>query len=161
MLSSLLILASVPSTATKLRAFHQQNAAQCSCAVGELRGKVSVIQGEAGCLWLCECARKGLCVCVCVEILGVCFFISYLPSFLLFPFMCQAFVFFPLLFSSPLTLSVCLTPCCPQTLPPGAQYNINTYVTHPWVFRDAETGAVLLVNSVEVFYPKVCLCVCE
>lgn len=41
-----------------------------------------------------------------------------------------------------------------KTLAPGAQSDINTYVTHPWVFRDAETGAVLLVNSVEVFYPK-------
>ncbi|XP_050729910.1 von Hippel-Lindau disease tumor suppressor-like isoform X2 [Eriocheir sinensis] len=41
-----------------------------------------------------------------------------------------------------------------KTLPPGAEYNVNTYVTHPWVFRDAETGATLLVNSEEVFFPK-------
>lgn len=41
-----------------------------------------------------------------------------------------------------------------KTLLPRAEYDVNTYVTHPWVFRDAETGAVLLVNSEEVFFPK-------
>ncbi|XP_071517189.1 uncharacterized protein [Panulirus ornatus] len=42
-----------------------------------------------------------------------------------------------------------------KTLIPGEAFKVNTFVTHPWIFRDAETTATLLVNSEEVFYPKV------
>lgn len=41
-----------------------------------------------------------------------------------------------------------------KTLIPGEAFKVNTFVTHPWIFRDAETTATLLVNSEEVFYPK-------
>lgn len=41
-----------------------------------------------------------------------------------------------------------------KVLAPGEIYKINTFVTHPWVFRDSETTAALVVNSEEVFYPK-------
>ncbi|XP_064103700.1 von Hippel-Lindau disease tumor suppressor-like isoform X1 [Macrobrachium nipponense] len=40
------------------------------------------------------------------------------------------------------------------TLKPGSAYKINTYVSHPWIFRDAETKAKLVVNSEEVYFPR-------
>lgn len=41
-----------------------------------------------------------------------------------------------------------------KTLARRERYKINTYVTHPWVFRDSETSSALVVNSEEAFYPK-------
>lgn len=40
------------------------------------------------------------------------------------------------------------------TLNPGDTYKLNTYVTHPFIFRDAETSAKLIINSDEVYFPK-------
>ncbi|XP_068215397.1 von Hippel-Lindau disease tumor suppressor isoform X2 [Palaemon carinicauda] len=40
------------------------------------------------------------------------------------------------------------------TLRPGSSYKINTYVSHPWIFRDAQTKAKLVVNSEEVYFPR-------
>ncbi|KAK3857541.1 hypothetical protein Pcinc_036212 [Petrolisthes cinctipes] len=39
-------------------------------------------------------------------------------------------------------------------LGPGQLYKVVTYITHPWIFRDAETNCKLLVNSQEIYYPK-------
>lgn len=40
------------------------------------------------------------------------------------------------------------------TLQPGGQYAVDTFVTHPWIFRDAETGYPLRADGQEVFYPQ-------
>ena len=41
-----------------------------------------------------------------------------------------------------------------QSVPPGHCFNINTYETHPWIFRDRVSRAKLVVNNKEVFMPK-------
>ncbi|XP_042223729.1 uncharacterized protein LOC121867735 isoform X2 [Homarus americanus] len=41
-----------------------------------------------------------------------------------------------------------------KTLYPGNQVEIQTYVTHPWVFRDTETRAAFVMDSERVFFPK-------
>ncbi|KAL2102206.1 hypothetical protein ACEWY4_001374 [Coilia grayii] len=36
---------------------------------------------------------------------------------------------------------------------PNGELKMNTYQTHPWVFRATENGAALTANQQEVFYP--------
>ncbi|MBN3283460.1 VHL disease, partial [Polyodon spathula] len=31
---------------------------------------------------------------------------------------------------------------------------MSTYLTHPWIFRDTDTGAKLLVNMKEIYFPE-------
>lgn len=35
----------------------------------------------------------------------------------------------------------------------GEAYPVTTFVTHPWVFKDADTGDHLLANGQDVFFP--------
>uniref|UniRef100_A0A1A9W2G6 von Hippel-Lindau disease tumour suppressor beta domain-containing protein n=1 Tax=Glossina brevipalpis TaxID=37001 RepID=A0A1A9W2G6_9MUSC len=42
-----------------------------------------------------------------------------------------------------------------QTLKPGAGIKINTYVKHPWIFRDRVTGERMHVKNKDVFWPQV------
>ncbi|XP_064649754.1 von Hippel-Lindau disease tumor suppressor-like [Lineus longissimus] len=42
-----------------------------------------------------------------------------------------------------------------KTLDPEQYFNINTYVGHPWIFRDSLTGDKLVVRLKEVFEPVV------
>ncbi|XP_018027900.1 von Hippel-Lindau disease tumor suppressor [Hyalella azteca] len=41
-----------------------------------------------------------------------------------------------------------------KTLPAQSKLSVNTYETHPWIFRDHQTRAKLVVNCQEVFTPK-------
>lgn len=41
-----------------------------------------------------------------------------------------------------------------RILRPGEQLEINTYKTHPWIFRDYWTGMSMHVNHQEVFWPE-------
>lgn len=41
-----------------------------------------------------------------------------------------------------------------KTLSPGGFVDVNTYVTHPWLFIDSETKDRLVVKSEEVFMPE-------
>ncbi|XP_051885906.1 von Hippel-Lindau-like protein [Pristis pectinata] len=36
---------------------------------------------------------------------------------------------------------------------PGGTLHMCTYRTHPWVFRDANTGDKLLINNDEIYFP--------
>ena len=38
-------------------------------------------------------------------------------------------------------------------IPPFKGTSMNTYVTHPWIVRDANTGYPLLLNGKSVFHP--------
>ncbi|XP_071447084.1 von Hippel-Lindau disease tumor suppressor [Hetaerina americana] len=40
-----------------------------------------------------------------------------------------------------------------RTLLPGQFFDANTYLSHPWLFRDSETQDKLVVKSKEVFLP--------
>ena len=40
------------------------------------------------------------------------------------------------------------------TLQPGGQFSVETFATHPWIFRDAISGYPLQVEGQEVFYPQ-------
>ncbi|KAK2170937.1 hypothetical protein NP493_1126g00029 [Ridgeia piscesae] len=40
------------------------------------------------------------------------------------------------------------------TLQPGCQFGVDTFATHPWIFRDAISGKPLRVEGQEVFYPQ-------
>lgn len=42
-----------------------------------------------------------------------------------------------------------------QALKPGAGIKINTYVKHPWIFRDKVTGERMHVKNKDVFWPQV------
>ncbi|MBN3307995.1 von Hippel-Lindau-like protein [Amia ocellicauda] len=37
---------------------------------------------------------------------------------------------------------------------PGTALAMNTYITHPWVFRVSDSGAKLLANMKEVYFPE-------
>ncbi|KAK7868785.1 hypothetical protein R5R35_003630 [Gryllus longicercus] len=41
-----------------------------------------------------------------------------------------------------------------KTLSPGGFVDVNTYVTHPWIFIDSETKDRLVVKSGQVFLPE-------
>ena len=41
-----------------------------------------------------------------------------------------------------------------KVLQPLQTVNVNTYVGHPWIFRDRFSGDALAVESKEVFFPK-------
>ncbi|XP_060695746.1 von Hippel-Lindau-like protein [Hemiscyllium ocellatum] len=38
-------------------------------------------------------------------------------------------------------------------IPPGGALRMCTYRTHPWVFRDADTGDKLLIKNGEIYFP--------
>ncbi|XP_048405284.1 von Hippel-Lindau-like protein isoform X1 [Stegostoma tigrinum] len=38
-------------------------------------------------------------------------------------------------------------------IPPGGVLHMRTYRTHPWVFRDADTGDKLLIKNDEIYFP--------
>ncbi|XP_059226203.1 protein Vhl [Stomoxys calcitrans] len=40
------------------------------------------------------------------------------------------------------------------TLKPGAGIKANTFVTHPWIFRDAQTGERMHVKHQDIFWPQ-------
>lgn len=40
-------------------------------------------------------------------------------------------------------------------LRPGANIKANTYVTHPWLFRDSQTGEYMQVQKQEVYWPQI------
>jgi von Hippel-Lindau disease tumor supressor len=40
------------------------------------------------------------------------------------------------------------------TIGPNVTFFIQTYETHPWIFRDEESGAVLLADGRDVFFPQ-------
>ncbi len=40
-----------------------------------------------------------------------------------------------------------------RSLTPNQWVDVNTYVGHPWIFRDSETGDKLVVQLQEVFEP--------
>lgn len=40
-----------------------------------------------------------------------------------------------------------------RTLDPGALYRIHTFKTHPWVFREYETGLLMHVNHRDILWP--------
>lgn len=40
------------------------------------------------------------------------------------------------------------------TIEPNEQVALNTYSTHPWIFRDQHTGLKMHVNHQEVFWPE-------
>uniref|UniRef100_A0A1B6MM92 von Hippel-Lindau disease tumour suppressor beta domain-containing protein n=1 Tax=Graphocephala atropunctata TaxID=36148 RepID=A0A1B6MM92_9HEMI len=40
-----------------------------------------------------------------------------------------------------------------HTIPPDICVNINTYVSHPWIFEDSETRDRRVVNNELIFYP--------
>lgn len=37
---------------------------------------------------------------------------------------------------------------------PDDRLRMTTYLTHPWIFRDTDTGAKLLVNMREIYFPE-------
>lgn len=41
-----------------------------------------------------------------------------------------------------------------RVLGPAENVRINTYKSHPWIFRDAETKELMNVNHNEVFWPE-------
>ena len=43
-----------------------------------------------------------------------------------------------------------------KTLEPRETYMVSTFETHPWVFRDADTGMLVLGNYEEVYMPIEC-----
>lgn len=40
------------------------------------------------------------------------------------------------------------------TLPPSSEKPINTYTSHPWVFKDNKSGELMNVNNDFVYWPK-------
>lgn len=37
--------------------------------------------------------------------------------------------------------------------PSNSRYDVNTYVTHPWIAVEEETNAVMLLNFRKIYYP--------
>ncbi|XP_063072809.1 von Hippel-Lindau-like protein [Engraulis encrasicolus] len=38
-------------------------------------------------------------------------------------------------------------------IPPNGELHMNTFITHPWIFRTTENGAALAANQQDVCYP--------
>lgn len=39
-------------------------------------------------------------------------------------------------------------------MPPDTRTALNTYSSHPWIFKDANTGELMHVNHKEVYWPE-------
>lgn len=50
-------------------------------------------------------------------------------------------------------INFCGEPISYGDIPSEETLKMNTFLTHPWIFRATESGAVLTANQLEVYYP--------